>query len=324
MTRNKVSCSLLFFSAVVLTSVSSFANSQTDIGAGIASKDDFFALDWLDQTQAFASNSANSITNQIDSFFGAGGGDLDAAYSSLRLTWINSWDKIEGAEVDLRLRGKLHLPRINERISLIFSEDEHDDLSGNLQNDIVSKEKENTKVDLGFTLRENARQRINFRAGLNSSLKARLSLRYRYDLPMAGNFLNRFSQIIYFKDGRGFGAVSQYQLDMKVSESSLLRWSNDIRVDERKLGVYWHTELSFFHKQSEQTGLTYYYRVGGETKPNFTSVRELGVRMRRNILRPWLFVELEPGYLQQKTELNSKRESSPFIHVRFEMAVGHF
>ena len=80
-----------------------------------------FGLGWLDQTQSIASNSANGLAMRMDRFFGVQRIDIEAAYSSLRLTTIQSWNDIDDFDTGVRLRGKVHLPRINERISLIFS-----------------------------------------------------------------------------------------------------------------------------------------------------------------------------------------------------------
>ena len=80
-----------------------------------------FGLGWLDQTQSIASNSANGLAMRMDRFFGVQRSDIEAAYSSLRLTTIQSWNDIDDFDTGVRLRGKVHLPRINERISLIFS-----------------------------------------------------------------------------------------------------------------------------------------------------------------------------------------------------------
>src|SRR5690606_28834221 len=85
--------------------------------------DGFFSLGWLDQTQSNLSGRADNLAGRLDRFFGVERSDLEAAYSSLRLGTEMRIDEGEGIEPRLRLRGRLYLPRIDERVSLIFSED---------------------------------------------------------------------------------------------------------------------------------------------------------------------------------------------------------
>jgi len=103
-----------------------------------------FGLGWLDQTQFIASTSANSMANRLDRFFGVQRSDIEAAYSALRLTTIQSWNDIDGFENAVRLRGKVYLPRINERISLIFSEEDGDGTSYFTQNAASISQQETT------------------------------------------------------------------------------------------------------------------------------------------------------------------------------------
>lgn len=280
-----------------------------------------FGLGWLDDTQAYATDRANTMANQIDRFFGVPRSDIEAAYSSLRLTLINSWSRIDGPEMDLRLRGKLHLPRINERISLIFSEDDGDGSSYYQQGGLDDRQRD-TRVNLEFNFLDTLRDRLDFRLGLSSSLKARASVRYRYEQPFAEDYLHRLTQTAYFKDGKGFGSITRYQIDRALGENGLLRWNTDVRFEESFTGAEWNTGLSYSRRESDDSGVIYYGRVSGLSGPDYIAAYDLGVRFRRNIWRPWLFLEVEPGYTWQKEALEAPREHSPYVFLRFEMAIG--
>ena len=281
-----------------------------------------FGLGWLDQTQAYASDQANTAANRLDRFFGVPRSDLEAAYSSLRLTVINAWSDIDGYEPDVRLRGKLHLPRINERISLIFSEDEGDGTSYYNQAGTSAPQNQQTKVNLEFNFLDRLEDRLDFRLGLSSSLKGRVSLRYRHEQPLGGDFFHRVTQTGYFRDGSGFGSITRYQLERTVGEPGLVRWDNDVRFEESFDGSEWNTGISYSYRHSESTGIVWFARMGGVTKPDFITAQDVGVRIRRNILRPWLFIEMEPGWTWQREEDDAPREDSPFLFLRFEMAIG--
>ncbi len=49
-------------------------------------EDGSFGLGWSDQSQATASNYVNSFAKTVDRFFGEPRSDLEAAYSSLRIS----------------------------------------------------------------------------------------------------------------------------------------------------------------------------------------------------------------------------------------------
>jgi len=111
-----------------------------------------FGLGWLDRTQSFASDSANALANQLDRFFGVQRSDIESAYSALRVTATESWNDIDDFDSGLRLRGKVHLPRINERISLIFSEEDGDGTSYYSGNNASVAQQETTRVNLEVNL----------------------------------------------------------------------------------------------------------------------------------------------------------------------------
>lgn len=291
--------------------------------AGIADTADekgFFGLGWLDQTQAFSSNRADQMAAQIDRFFGVERSDLEAGYSSLRL--IPEVRLEEGAnELRLRLRGRLHLPRINERISLILSEDQGEGTSYYTQNPIFN-EPQSTRVNMEVNLRERDKYRFDFRVGLRSSLKLRTSVRFRYESDITERLNNRLSQTLYYIDGKGYGSFTQYQLDRSVGDSSLLRWSSEYRHEEKLPGDEWGTSLSLLSRVGSNGGLSYFARMGGATDQNYVGIYQVGLRLRQNIARPWLFLEFSPGYQWEKTSETTPRNGGLFAIVRFEMAIG--
>jgi hypothetical protein len=178
----------------------------------------FFGLGWLDQTQAYSSGKADALALQLDRYFGVERSDLEAPYSSLRLITELDHQRGDGVEPHVRLRGTLHLPRVDERISLIFSEDKGEGSSYYTQNDVLN-EPRSTRVNVEVKLKETDHHRFDFRIGLRSNLKLRTSVRYRYENELNESLLHRFSETVYFIDGTGYGSFSQYQLDKALSDS---------------------------------------------------------------------------------------------------------
>jgi len=283
-----------------------------------------FGLGWLDSTQEIASNSANGLANRFDRFFGVQRSDIEAAYSSLRLTTINSWNNIDNIDSGVRLRGKVYLPRIDERISLIFSEEDGDGTTYYTQNAASISQQNTTRMNLELNLREESNHRLFFRVGMRSNLKGRVSMRYRYEPDPGKPTVNRLTQSVYFKDGVGFGSFSRYQLDHVLANESLLRWTNDVRFEESFTGAEYTSSLEYLILRSNQTAMSWYGRVNGVSSPGYVASYDLGLRLRKNIYREWLYVELEPGFTWRKDSPLLDREGTPYVFLRFEMAIGTF
>lgn len=295
--------------------------AETDSGEILPERGSF-GLGWLDRTQSVASNTANGLADQIDRFFGEPRSDLEAAYSSLRLSVEQRWHEHNNSDSSLNLRGKLYLPRISERLSLLFSEDGGEGKDYYTQSAVEDSSQESINANLQFNLLNEVRNRLDFRLGLRSSLKAKASIRYRHELPQGTDLQHRIAQTLYFVDGNGYGSLFRYQLDKTLGNDALLRWSSDLRFEEGINGAFWSSELSHSHRISDQTAMLYYGRMYAQTSPGFVHSYDIGLRLRKNISRPWLFVELEPGHSWSQAGPEAKRLSSLYFLLRLEMAIG--
>ncbi len=306
---------LLFLLAGLQPATSAAADAEDSDTSG------FFGLGWLDQTQATASRRANNLANRVDRFFGSERSDLEAAYSSLRFGTELRYTEGEGFDPRVRLRGRLHLPRLDERLSLIFSEDKGEGSSYYEQNELLN-EPQSTRVNLEVNLSESDNDRFDFRIGLRSNLKLRTSVRYRYENDFSENMLHRLSETVYFIDGIGFGSFTQYQIDRALNDVSLIRWSNELRAEENLDGFEWGTSLNHVSSYSDNVAMIYFVSMSGLTENDYVSRYQIGTRFRRSIARPWLFVEFSPAYRWDKLGENLRREGQFFASIRFEMAIG--
>lgn len=282
----------------------------------------FFGLGWLDQTQAYTSGKADSLAGQLDRFLGVERSDLEAAYSSLRFGTELRYHENEGVKPRVRLRGRLYLPRIDERLSLIFSEDKGEGSSYYNQNELLNQQ-QSTRVNLEVNLRERERYRFDYRIGLRSNLKLRTSVRYRYEDAITDNLQHRLSQTISFIDDQGFGSFTQYQMDKALNEFSLLRWSTELRAQEDLDNLEWST--SFNHVtayDNNSVAISYFLQLAGTTDQSYIGQYQIGLRLRRSIARPWLFIDVTPGYSWERPLGTSKYDGSLFATIRLEMAIG--
>lgn len=277
---------------------------------------------WLDDGRNYVGTSADGLANWIDSFFSEPRTDIESADSLLRLTYESQWQEGNGVSENIRLRGKIHLPAINRRLSLVFADEEGEESEVSADLNRLAANNEDTKLSLQYRAREGARIRIDYGLGISSSLKGKAKVRYRYQLPWSETTTHRLTETLYFVDGDGFGLRSHYELDHVIGDSRLVRWDNNATIAEDINGVKWSTRLSLAERLSSKRGMSLFTWVNGETRPEtLTASYGLGLLFRRNFYRPWLFLELEPAYAWRKESAELSRNGEWLFAVRVEMLI---
>ena len=83
---------------------------------------------WVDSSHRFATDRTMALTRWVDSFFGDMDGDAEIAESRLRLKITTDWDERLGTETRVSFGGKVNLPRLADRVDLVFRGDDPDEL----------------------------------------------------------------------------------------------------------------------------------------------------------------------------------------------------
>lgn len=273
---------------------------------------------WVDSSRDYARESADAFALWFDGFFGDQRYDEDSPYSSLRLSIENDWVESEGNDGRVRLRGRLYLPQFNEKLSVVFSDEEDVDLvNNNLSNE---GREEDTNLDLQFTNDQQKNHRIDYRLGLRSSFKGRASVRYRYNDIFFNSYLGRLSQRVQFIDGDGFESRTRVDIERSIDEKKLLRWSNQVEIAEEVDGVEWVSTIQRIKRISSSRAISYFLSVNGETRPDYlVTSYGFGLRYRQSIFRPWLFIEVDPALAWVKDEKSDDREPQASLDIKLEI-----
>jgi len=275
---------------------------------------------WLDRSHTYVSNKADDMAQWMDRFFGVRRAELEAANSTLRLQLGYNWDEQESS-TDIRLRGKLYLPRISERVSLVFNDEDQANLEAGSLDQIVRNQDDSNSVALEYNLTDHPERRLDIRLGLRDIYKLKTGLRYRYLDPYGDNTLGRYIEELYFIDGEGFGSLTRLEFDHLLSPYRLVRWSNRFRFSEDTHGVDWGTKLSLNTRAGEKTAVSYYAFYNGETRPQLITDYGLGLNYRQNFFRQWLFYEVEPTYSWRRESVEVNREGVLGIALRLELVL---
>lgn len=81
---------------------------------------------WVDRKQRDIRNWADRTSVKIDDWFGDVDPDKPAS-ATIRFMLDNYWNEYDGYEVKPRIRGKIKLPTLEKRFSLVFGDDSLDD-----------------------------------------------------------------------------------------------------------------------------------------------------------------------------------------------------
>jgi hypothetical protein len=101
---------------------------------------------------------------------------------------------------------------------------------------------------------------------------------------------------------------------------TLLRWANAGTVSQKSGGLEWATELSLQRQLSPGSGVTLAGAVNGDTRPSAQAeIYRILTRYRRNVLRPWLFLELEPEVFWQRND-GGGHPAAPAFTFRVEVS----
>ena len=270
------------------------AQGRDDAESGVAED-----LVWLDRAHQSAATSVDNMALWIDGVFGDQVTEEEAlAQSYLRIIGRYEWN--EGAENsnNLRVRGTLYLPKVNDRLALLFDDD---DIGEQELDTIPGAGSESPDLGIQWRLLKQASSSIDVTAHWRDS-GIRPGLRLRRQIPLTDDVAMRFyHRFDYAKDG--WETSSELILDKKVSSGQLYRWRTRVDTSLGDEAASWRTVLQSRHAKGE--GAAHHARqwfvgVAGQGSPAWQDLAKyVGVTWRRSYVRDYLWFEVEPRYTWQ-------------------------
>jgi len=274
-------------------------------------------INWVDSTHAYATDQAQALTEWMDNFFGDPNYDLEKAESLVRVVWRNEFDQSDGYNTKVRLRGKLQLPRISKRLNLFFGGEDGDDLSND-------ERKSEDRAGLLYTVDQRKRSRVDLTLGFSSE-GFKPGVRYRNQGPLYEDSSYRYTQQVEYKENKGFFTTGELNLDRALSSKKLLRFSNQGVYGENTEGTEWQSALILYQRRSvhktDPRVFAWFASINGVTSPSYVKNSRLGVLFRRQLYRPFLFVELQPSYNFRKNRNDDERRGAWSFEINFEVAL---
>lgn len=273
---------------------------------------------WVDTGHAYVTHQAEALTQWMDHFFGDPNYNLEQAESLLRLQFVDDWNSADGHDPKPRVRGKLQLPRISRRLDLVFSDEDEDAA-------IPGDDELGEEVGLQYRVSDRGRSRFDFTLSANTG-GFKPGVKYRNQGPLAEDLNYRFIQRLQHENDEGFYGTSQFDLNYRQGDNAIWRWTQRAIYGEETEGAEWRSRLAMRRRllasSTRPVAIEYFGSVDGVTDPE-TEIRNyrLGFVLRRQLWRPYLFVEVEPSYNWRLQPEDVRRKGVLGVVLRLEFAL---
>lgn len=288
---------------------------------------------WIDKVQTGLYDRVCGAALWFDGLFGNPRYDQDSNATYGRLGLFENYDHRDGFETKVRLRARVALPALKDRVRLTLNRDDEkdaiDEAPGNTENPIPqsfrSVDDEAWLLGLGYSKRSGLESGFDFGVGvrLRSPLDPYVKASYQHNIVFNQKTALRMRETPFWRDSRGLGATTQVSLDYLFRENMLFRWNNVGTVAEDTEGLEWGTTVTVYEDLHRRSALSYSALLRGETGAE-VPIRNYGIetRYRRQVFRRWLFLDLSASVTWPREVPEERRKTNPGVGVGFEMYFG--
>jgi hypothetical protein len=273
---------------------------------------------WWDQKQYTLQNKLQDYAQYLDGWFGESDPN-DPASANLRMILDNEWNKYDDFSVQPRIRGKVKLPTLKNRFSIVFGDDT---LDNEIRNHVAMSnenprgqtdrtfDKEQSKNDnASLALRWSHLKKIwdiqsDVDLGIRSGNDIYLRLKGQKDWDLGNDFSSHAEQIYrYGLDSQHYLRTNLEIRHAKPNEAFLSDQLNLTYTDNGEQQHFsWDNRLFRQHQFFHQNQFSYGVYVGGKFENSLPDLNSYGpfISWRQPIWREWLFVQSEVNYYNHR------------------------
>lgn len=289
------------------------------------------AAPWYDASHAAVTEGLLWSVERLDQFF-SDERQVDLPRSRSFVRWRNDLELTDGGAVSFRtgLRAELRIASLDRRLQalrLTISGGTTDALDRLVPSDAPSPDAAGQPAaGLKLFLLDRLLTQSDVQAGLLFTLPVGWYTRLvvRHVEPVDGWFVARFALSTFWQTPTGFGTRQDADLERQLARWLLLRLANSGTVTERSRGWEWSSELALLAAVGQRTALFLGAGALGATDAGaVVETYRVHGRVRRDVLRRWLFLEVEPGVeWRRPTGGGRQRERSVILRleVQFDAA----
>ncbi len=287
---------------------------------------------WVDWLNRRVHSTVCHSAMWFDGFFGDDRVYDEYAHTGGRVSTHLTWTQYDGFDPQLRFRVQANLPNVDRRVHAFVGRETRDEYltdTSDRSNPGGSlarfDEEEELLFGLGYAPQRGEYDRISFSLGANMSWPPEpyVKATYRYLHMFSDQALIRWRQTVFWELEDQLGTTTNVDLERRLGDPFLLRWTNTGTISGITEGVEWWTTLTLYHTLSTRRALAYTLWVSGRSEAP-VDLQEYGVRVvyRQRIARDWLFLDVGPIVAWPRWEVGEVRETSWGALVGVEMLFG--
>lgn len=289
-------------------------------------------LSWVDRRQKSVRNWADRTAERIDGWFGENHED-EKAKATLRVILDNDWNKYDQYEIKPRIRGKIDLPTLERKFSVVFGDDSLDNEienniaitnenpSGDPNKQVDSKRirDDNSSIALRWSqLSKKLPFELDADLGIRSGDDVYARLKATRDWKLANDFSFHAEQI--YRYGIDSENYLRTNLELTHARPNQAFISNQLfftYADEQTDDLTWDNRTYRQHQFFHANRFNYGMYVGGYYNDDNLRMNSWGpfVSWRQPVLREWFFVQGDLNYFNDKRE---ERNHYPRALIRLE------
>lgn len=263
------------------------------------------ALDenWLDEGHAFLAERLFAPVLVFDRFF-SDESVLDAERSRSFLRWRNEL-RVERGTTPIyttNLRADLRFPALNralERVRLVLEGQTRDTIAALFpgEGEEVDEALGTGGAELRIRLWEGLLTHGDLGAGVLLQMPpgAFTRARLRWAIPAGELFLTRLVTSGFWRTDTHFGTSIDVSFERGIKRTALLRLAGQTQLTQESRGVEWSTELAALRAFTRTVAGSVGVGMLGATRSHPAVDRyRVATRLRTDVYRRWLFVEVEP------------------------------
>ena len=282
---------------------------------------------WADQKQKSVRNWVDRTANKMDSWFGET--DLTKpATASLRVLLDNRWNKHDNYDFSPRIRGKIKLPTLENRLSVVFGDDSLDDeIENNIAitgsgtdrnpNKSVDSKKirdDNSSIALRWSqLSKRLPFDVDADLGIRSGDDIYARLKAEKDWKLANDFYFHAEQIYrYGIDSENYLRTNLELTHARPDQAFLSNQFYITYADEQDDDLTWDNRTYRQHQFFKGNRFNYGIYTGGFYNNDDLRLKSWGpfVSWRQPVWREWFYVQGDLNYFNDHREDKSHYPSA--------------
>lgn len=274
---------------------------------------------WFDQQHQRFSNWIDRSAHEMDGWFGQTE-ENEPATASIRIISDQRWNKYDEFEVKPRIRGRLKLPTLERKVSVVFGDDSLDNeleesIAINNEHQLEARPSDKTldsrsarEDNASIALRwSNFNKRLPFDTDIDLGVRSlddvyiRLKAAKKWDI---GNDYNIYAEQIY---RYGIDSKNYLRTNLQITHAAenkafISNQMSLLYTDDFDNEMLWENRLFRQHQFFHHNRFNYGLYVAGHIADTKADLNAYGPFMmwRQPFLREWFFVQSEVNYLNDR------------------------